>query len=347
MANLSKTSFGSSPSTGTEVVDAYSSGKLDSLIQSGDIAAAATAVDELYPGVNAEKTLEFLSDEDTQAFLADNGLSLSDAYKNIDNNTPSKVDKNDLLDSGSLSDLYAHSNGLKATLPKDVYDNMDSATYKKFLAKAGDYTASYGSYDAAGNNDTLRQWGTAAGILGRGTDTWQTVYNAACKSGIAEELALAGGGEEIITWIYDDDTLPEEMKLKIITDLAATAGQANNWTLLDAILEKAAGRFTVTQIQETIQSILQGYRLASDDRHDLEAAATALINRLDLLDSSWDKTARAGETLGWMHYLRYATAGALKVLCYHTRTDAIAYMYKGFRPQLRNFDYYYDKYFLS
>ena len=107
ISNLTKTSFGSDPTAGLEVVDIYKSEAFTALMEKGTVTVDDVAlIEEIYPDFPTDKVIGYLNDEELQGYLTTAGTTLKKAWSALDASLPRNVFKSDLLNKLDFSSNF-------------------------------------------------------------------------------------------------------------------------------------------------------------------------------------------------------------------------------------------------
>ncbi|QAX96135.1 hypothetical protein [Vibrio phage vB_VmeM-Yong XC32] len=328
---LSRTSFGTKPTQGLEVIDAYKQGELDKFIQNPTSDAGLQILSEQYPDLKADKLLDIINDPLTQEYLAESGLTLNNALDGIKRNLPSGVDLNSLLGDFDVPFLAEWAEKFKGSVDFNLFSGLDNIDYKSFLTNIKKYRDQYrlGSNWDFKNIQSL--WGKAAGVLPRDTVTMDKVLQLANRFSIADKLARTGLGQEIIDWINDDSTLSAEEKKTLFGDLLPSFAESGLWDYIDDLISKGPTNISPKIRKDTVKGLLYGYRLPVGASPSIyHAEAEKLIARLDALDANWDKIDRNGVSTPSMKFMRYASEHTVTILSAHDRTRNMALSFRTF-----------------
>lgn len=347
--DLSRTSFGTKPTDGMEVVDAYAD-DVYKAFSTPDV-SKTKSISESYPGVKPNLVNGVKSDPDSVGFIKKNNYSNTNAaLKALADVLPTAVSVNDVLEKFTLSTALGTATNLSKGEPRSQYNTRyDKQSYIEAMTKSLSADKEFNNQGALKKTQSLIEatgianWfpadayggGTAVnGILGTGDYITAVVK----KYGLAQKFIDSGAASGLVAWLAKDDFLPPEVKKWLMANLAGSLGMAGLWDELDQAITIAANRFTPVERTETIRGILTGFTYDDGIKNsDKPALATDLITHLDAIDPQWDKRKRNSVNTEDLRNIGYASVDCIDVFFYNTRTAALAATYKAFRPYMRSY----------
>lgn len=338
-----KTSFGSKPKLGLEVIDIYKKESLQKFVEDPTTPGGVKLVNEVYPELKADKAMEIINDPKTKEYLDKAGIELKELINKTKGILPAGVDLSGLLGDFSLPECFQFSTSLKNSISMPEWLKIDGSTMKSIFSYAKGLYKEY-NIDGLMDNDMVA-WGMAqASSLGKSIKAGaggvgDFVMSAAHKYGVSEKLiGLKDMGKDVVKWITDDASIPDSIKNNMLVDIAVKAAKDGDTDFFKDIYDSAKGFFTAKDRVDTIRGLLSGYVLPPGIKPAGYAAeSTAFLGKLNDIDMAWSTTHRNGVVVDNLYNLTLASLDAVFILGFNDTTRAESAVMQSFRPKMETY----------
>jgi hypothetical protein len=344
-SDLSRTSFGTTPIEGLEVIDAYNDTSFSAF--GVNTTAITTSITDEFPGIKPNLINAMSASAATMAFINKSDYAnLNDAVKALSRVLPSSVSVNAVLEKFGLEDALTYATKMFSGEDKWNFDLRH--TVSTYLDEMQKTISAYIEFDKSGavgrlasliNVSNISKWFpiTAfgeSGTLEGQTGTSDFITALIKKYGYSKMYIDSGTTDGLVEWVSEDEFLPASSKQWLASELTIPLGEAGAWEELSKAIAYAGSRFTPTMRILTIRAILTGYSYSSTVTNaDKPALATDLIDRLMTIDTQWYSRDRNGTITLDLRHFPYASYDALDVLFFDTRTRSLSCTYKAYTPE--------------